>query len=226
MTIHAKDDNAGFDVVIQVTCRRWGCVWCGPLKVKRLAAQNMQAKPNRLITLTVNPALYTDPVDAWRRTSSAVSRLADRLRRRLGEFEYCRVTESTKAGWPHYHLVTRCPFVPHQVIKVHWQQLTGATIVDVRKVRDTLDVARYVMKYLAKQTVIPWTNRRVSMTKGYVPAAFKDAAPRPRVLSYLKRYHLSPPSYALQSLVGWTLERLTTNVWKATPPDVDYFERT
>ena len=222
-TLFAKDENAGYLVLIQITCRRWGCPYCGPLKVKRLAAQNVAAKPTRLVTLTVDPKLWDSPLDAWKRTSQCVSRLAQKLRRSHGEFEFCRVTEATRKGWPHYHLVVRSGFIQWTTIRDEWRALTGATIVDVRKIKDALDINRYIVKYLAKQEHIPWTNRRVSCTRRYVPADFNTARPSKRSLSLPSYHRYHPLRYADEVLQDFTLERISANVWKCDPPPVDDF---
>ncbi len=154
-------------VVIQVRCKRWGCRHCGERKVTHFGWKCEDAQPNRLITLTVSNSLWENPRAAYEGTKGKVTQLAVRLRRKFGEFEYFKVLEVTKLGWPHFHLIVRSPYIPQQVIAGLWKQLTGAFIVDVRKIRKHRDVYFYVVKYLAKQRYIPWTTRRVSWSKNF-----------------------------------------------------------
>lgn len=155
------------NVVIQIRCKRWSCPHCGQRKMTHFAHLVTNAKPNRLITLTVNPSLYESPREAYDATRRALPKLTTRLRKNHGEFEYFRVLETTKKGWPHYHLVTRCPYISQQELSKRWASLTGAPIVDVRQIKKASHVYRYVIKYLGKQHSVPWTDRRVSWTRNF-----------------------------------------------------------
>lgn len=154
-------------VVIQIRCKRWGCRHCGERKISRYGWRVNDASPNRLLTLTVWPELWSTPRAAYDGTARKVTELAIKLRRVFGEFEYFRVLEVTAKGWPHYHLVVRSEYIPQAVISQQWEHLTGARIVDVRAIKRPKDVYFYVVKYLGKQKYIPWTNRRVSWTKAF-----------------------------------------------------------
>ncbi len=156
-------------VVIQIRCKRWGCRHCGERKITHFAWRCDDAKPNRLITLTVANKMWETPRLAYDGVKGKVTQLAIRLRRTFGEFEYFKVLEVTKKGWPHFHLVVRSEYIPHATISDIWSQLTGAHIVDVRKLKKSRDVYFYVCKYLAKQKYIPWTNRRVSWSRNFFP---------------------------------------------------------
>jgi len=77
------------------------------------------------------------------------------------------VTEVTRAGFPHYHLLVRSAFIPQQQIKAWWNELTGATIVDVRKVSNDFKCYQYLVKYLTKLHRIEWTERHVSYSRNF-----------------------------------------------------------
>lgn len=156
-------------VVIQIRCKRWGCRHCGERKINHYAHKVASANPNRFITLTVANRLYESPREAYDKTRRALPQLTVKTRRKFGEFEYFRVLETTKKGWPHYHLVARSKYIPHQFIKGAWFNLTGASIVDVRQIKKNEHIYRYVMKYLAKQSYVPWTDRRISWTRNFFP---------------------------------------------------------
>lgn len=168
-TLAAYSETLKTNVIIQIRCKRWGCRHCGTRKVIHYAWRCEDARPNRLVTLTVATRSWENPRAAYEGTKGRVTQLAVRLRRTHGEFEYMKVLEVTKNGWPHYHLIVRSEYIPQQTISNIWADLTGAPIVDVRKLNKSRDVYFYVMKYLAKQKYVPWTTRRVSWTKNFFP---------------------------------------------------------
>ena len=163
--------------VIQIRCKRWGCRHCGERKMTHYGWKCLAAKPNKLITLTVANRLWDTPRLAFDGTKGKIAQLATRLRRKYEEFEYFKVLEVTKIGWPHYHLIARSPYIPQREISGAWSELTGAPIVDVRKIKKSQDVYFYVVKYLGKQKYIPWTNRRCSWSKNFFPIEEWKAGP-------------------------------------------------
>jgi len=199
-------------VVIQQRCKRWGCRYCGVRKTTHYARRVQDAEPNRLITLTVNPACWNSPRDAYDGTRRKLGDLNKRLRKELGEWEYFRVLEVTKKGWPHYHLVARCPYIPQARISNLWNELTGAPIVDVRKIRKSKEVYYYVMKYLAKQTYIEWTNRRCSWSASFFP---KDEWTPPESLNIaeLDWIEQGPVEYLRTHYSGRIIEQIGLDAW-------------
>jgi hypothetical protein len=156
-------------VLIGLGCKRWVCRFCAAVKIRRLSFLTSRAKPNRLLTLTVNNALYSCPREAFDRTRAFVPELIRALRVRFGPIEYLRVTEVTKTGWPHYHLLIRSGYLPQQVVRSLWSQYTGATIVDLRAVVDKFGAYNYLTKYLTKLHRIEWTERHVSYSRAFFP---------------------------------------------------------
>lgn len=177
-TLHGFSPPLDRWCVIALPCKRWGCRHCGERKIVRFGWRCADAKPNRLVTLTIANALWETPRDAYDGTKSKVSEFAVRLRREHGEFEYFKVLEVTKKGWPHYHLIVRCPYIDQKEMSNLWATLTGAPIVDVRAIKKTADVYYYVVKYLGKQKYIPWTDRRVSWSKNFWQDADWKAPPK------------------------------------------------
>jgi hypothetical protein len=59
---------------------------------------------------------------------------------------------SNTRGWhPHLHIVVEGKYVPHAILKAIWHRITGDSyIVDVRPVRSTGELIRYVTKYVSK----------------------------------------------------------------------------
>jgi hypothetical protein len=142
----------GFDwnsekwVLVEVTCKRWGCPYCCIRKIRRLAWMSRNAAPNRLITVTVSSKRYKDPKTAWETMRAAWPELMRFAR--LGkanpkkqtpeqikrgdkpkivpcEVEYLRVLELQKNGMPHFHSMVRAPYLEHKLLLTEWRRLIG-----------------------------------------------------------------------------------------------------
>jgi hypothetical protein len=170
------------------------------------------------LTLTVDPANWEDPRDAFDGTRRQVPELFRILRRKFGEVEYLRVTELTKAGWPHYHCLVRSGFLPHAVVRDRWQDLTGATIVDLRRIADKQKTYWYLVKYLAKMHTLGWTNRHVSYSKSF----FRDP-PREKndalQLSEGKVLETHPATLAYHQFRNSELCEVSYGVFTLSAPD-------
>lgn len=166
-TMEAWSETLQNFVIFPLKCKRWGCRHCGQRKMSSLAMKTRNAKPNRLITLTVWNKLFENPREAFDRTRRLIPVLIRKIRNKFGEFEYLRILEVTKKGWPHYHHVVRSKYIPQRWLADSWAEISGAKIVDVRQIKKTKDVFYYVIKYLAKQKYIPWTTRRCSWSKNF-----------------------------------------------------------
>lgn len=208
------------DILFVLSCRRWSCPVCSQTKIRKLAFGVRKAKPTRLLTLTIDPALYDSPKHAWESTRKQVPLLIRTLRKRFGEIEYLRVTEVTKRGWPHYHLLVRSGFLPHAVVKQLWGELTGARIVDLRQVKRSFEAYTYLVKYLSKLHRLDWTERHVSVSRNFIP---KDEVPAVDRLvcgeGTLHRFH--PANYVAEHLEGRTLKRLSDSCHVVLPKGAD-----
>ena len=153
------------------TCKRWNCPPCAREKIRDLATWTKLAAPNKLLTLTVDPALHDNPELAWLSTSPKVPELIRALRKRFGPVEYLRVVEVTQKNWPHYHMMVRSDFLPQPVIKKLWDQLTGAKIVDIRVVNQFFNSFQYLVKYLTKLHRLEWTDRHVTYSRKFFPCS-------------------------------------------------------
>lgn len=197
-------------------CRTWSCRPCAEHKIKTLAVQTTLAHPNRLLTLTVNPALYSSKTEAWERTRKQVPILIRRLRERFGEIEYLRVTEVTKKGWPHYHLLVRSGFLPQPVVKKIWNELTGAWIVDLRQVKKSFSAYKYLVKYLSKMHHLKWTDRHVSMSRGF--RVDRNSRPVSQIetaeADFIQQH---PANLVTERFRGSTLKRLSPNSYLLLP---------
>lgn len=184
-TYYGYDQESDRWLIVGKACNRWTCAYCARVKCRRLAWLTERAKPNRLLTLTVNPQKHADPRAAFDATRCRVPELFRRLRNQFGEVEYLRVTETTKAGYPHYHCLLRSKYLPHPVVKKHWEDLTAASIVDVRQVSNSFKAYWYLVKYLTKMSNLQWTERHVSYSKQFF---------RPEDLEKIARPPLEQPN--------------------------------
>ncbi len=223
-TLSAYSLTHSSQVLFCLPCKRWTCRVCAEAKIKKLAHSVRAARPNRLLTLTVDPSLYVSPRHAWEETRACVPILIRNLRKRFGEIEYLRVTEVTQKGWPHYHLLLRSGYLPHSVVRAAWNELTGARIVDLRKVTKSFKAYQYLVKYLSKLHKLEWTERHVSYSKGFIP---KDTWVAESPLDYADEtfhsYH--PANFAAEHCRGSVLHRLSQHchlVLKEGHPAYDF----
>jgi len=177
-TLLAHDIDYDENLVLVLPCKQWSCRFCASRKIAALAYRTGQANPNRLLTLTINPRLHETPRAAFDATRRQLPVLVAEIRKRFGEMEYLRVTETTRLGWPHYHCLVRSPYLPHPVIKSMWDRLTGATIVDVRTVDKSFKAYYYLVKYLSKMHSLEWTERHVSFSRKFFPPQSADERPK------------------------------------------------
>lgn len=203
-------------VWIALPCRQWSCRHCANVKIKQLSAKVEKAKPNRLMTLTVDPSLWENPRHAFDGTRRQVPELFRSLRSKFSPIEYLRVTELTKRGWPHYHLLIRSPYLPQPVVQKKWLDLTGARIVDLRQVKDKLNTYTYLVKYLSKMHKIGWTERHVSYSKHFFAADDKPAS-NGLELSDHTIIETHPSTYLISRFRGAHLTQLGINCFALQP---------
>jgi len=134
-----------------------------------------------LITLTCDPGRYESPHQAFARMSVAVNQLMKRIRRAQprAQLEYFLVWETTRRGWPHVHIIARAPWIPQAWLSCQWQELTGASIVDIRRLQQGPGIALYIAKYLSKQLRAPRGFKRYRSSRNFVPGSTFVSAVRP-----------------------------------------------
>jgi hypothetical protein len=105
--------------------------------------------------------------------------LVKRWRRKVptDRVEYFLVWESTKAGWPHAHVLLAAPRVSKHWLSTQWRELTGSYIIDLQNVSSAQHAAGYLTKYLAKNPAVPAGQRRYRRS-----AAFFQTADEPPTL--------------------------------------------
>jgi len=215
-TLEAYSAQFKCTVFIALPCKQWSCRHCAEVKIRQLSVKTQRAKPNRLLTLTVDPSNYENPRHAFDETRRKVPEVMRALRKRYDEVEYLRVTELTSRGWPHYHLMVRSPYIPHAVVKTIWKDLTGALIVDLRQIKQALNTYTYLVKYLSKMHKIGWTDRHVSYSRNFFPKEESH-----------EKYHLDlseqtvieshPSTYLYARFRGATLTMIGPNLYALDP---------
>lgn len=213
-TMTAYDLDLESSLIYALPCNQWSCRHCAIRKTKSLAHKTVAAKPNRLCTLTTDPKLYDHPRAAFDATRRRVPEWARIMRRRFGSIEYLRVTEVTKKGWPHYHLLIRSGYLPHEVAKNTWALLTGASIVDIRQVKKVFNCYTYLLKYLTKMHRIEWTGRHVSYSKDFF---MPDDRPEydKRRLELRMVHNVHPATYIREEHKGEPLVKISPRTYRA-----------
>lgn len=217
-TLEAYSAVFGRTVWMGLPCNQWSCKPCSRRKISSLAHRVDGAKPNRLLTLTVDPSLHADPRSAFDATRRQVSELIRNLRAKFGEVEYLRVTELTAKGWPHYHLLVRSDYIPHSVVKRLWNQLTGAIIVDLRQVKNKFQCYTYLVKYLSKMHKLEWTTRHVSYSKAFFPEPLPKKE-NPHGLQDKTMIEARPGKYLYATFRGATFVELAHGLFAVQRPD-------
>jgi len=167
-------------------CRRWSCPVCGKLKRYNLIRRIIEAKPNRFMTLTTKPAEHETPEDLYARTAKFIPRLFQKFERQSKtKTEYLRIVELTKRGYPHYHFLLRGPWWDQSAISRCWQSMTGAFIVDIRRVKGPKLIA-YVAKYTTKDSFTAadtwWVRKRITHSRKF----FGPDSPGPEWCDFTK----------------------------------------
>ena len=81
--------------------------------------------------------------------------LMARLKRRGLVTGYIQVPEYTKSGLAHKHISLRGSYIEQKVLSDMWQQIHGAKVVDIRRVKQlhgTRQMGNEMAKYMAKES--------------------------------------------------------------------------
>lgn len=167
----------GVHVAFPMRCRSWDCNRCGPPMRRRLTTLAAGASPTTFLTLTASVLAHRTPEAAFRHLRTAWPRFIHRLRRYRpdADIQYLWVWETTRAGFPHLHVLLRAPFIPQRWLAATWQALAGSPVVDIRAVHDEQHAATYVAKYLTKRLQAPRGYRRWGASAGFLPEPFRMA---------------------------------------------------
>jgi hypothetical protein len=152
-------------------CKRWACPECSRKNARKLAQRIANARANRFITLTRRADPNESPIEALDAMRDAWRKLWKRFKREFGPKMrgYVVVVELQKNGTPHLHIAAACPYVRKERLSAAWKELTGSPIVDIRMVRTERGVARYLAKYLTKESGHVQGRRRWSQSRTFLP---------------------------------------------------------
>jgi len=137
-------------VVVPIKCKSWRCPTCGPILAKFWANRLSGAKPQRFITLTGDPKLWTTPQAMYEAMKEALPKFVRMLRLKGVKFEYAAVWELHKSGFPHLHLLQKGSYIPQHLMKSLWLSLGIGAHVHIEPVDDARRAAFYVAKYMSK----------------------------------------------------------------------------
>jgi len=109
-------------------------------------------QPNTFMTLTVNPSRGFSPDDRARRLAKAWRKLRALACKKYGykRIPFLAVFEKHKSGEPHLHILARVKWIDQDWLSRTMALLTGAPIVDIRRVRSRQAIAAYITKYVGK----------------------------------------------------------------------------
>ncbi len=239
------DPNSGKYVLVAVTCKRWGCPFCNQKKVRRLAYLSKEAKPTRLLTLTVagpdkdgRPGRWADPHDAWRGISAAFPELIRFARKLSAEVEYLRVLEVQKNGMPHFHCMLRSGFLKHNLVLEEWKRLIGLPDnlssadpvrkqyagVNIKKIDDSYRTFFYLVKYLTKLHALEFTDRHVSYSRNFFNPADVEEVEYAK-LDAIEKYDEHPWVWLRERYAWETVAVLDHGKWMLDgPPPNPYFK--
>jgi hypothetical protein len=167
-------------ILYRPSCQMWDCEFCKH-RLKAMWGQRIYYGVNvgrqfwgwetSFVTLTSHEKLKTFQATAavW---PKVWSKLAPRLRRKYGSFEYARVPEMHKDGRLHFHFIMSIE--PQKTwLKKNARTSGGGYQVDIQKVVDGSLASWYVTKYLGKsmgQAADEFSKlkmRRVSVSRGW-----------------------------------------------------------
>ncbi len=144
----SKETNIA--VIIPTTCKSWWCPRCKLPKALRLTEKICCGDPERMITLTSNPAAAQTPTESINLMKAGWVRLLRKIRKHFKDFQYVLIWELTKRGWPHIHIACRGPYIPREFLKYWWNEFTSAPMVHITKIKSPLHASRYLAKYFVK----------------------------------------------------------------------------
>jgi len=215
-TLTGYSEQFEASVLIQIRCKQWACPHCGRRKVAHYAARVAAAEPQRFVTLTVDPKQHETPRAAHEHASPRISKLIAIWRKRHGPCEYFRVLELTKNGWPHYHFLQRGSYISQAELSTEWATLSGAPIVDIRKIQRTADCYWYLTKYLSKLRYIHWITRRCTWSRAFwKDQQFKGGTTLGLLVSEVENAH--PADWLKWNHCGRWVQRITADAFLLSP---------
>lgn len=155
------EDEAGLPVLITARCNHRLCPTCNRCRSARVSATIAKTVGTwnavRFLTLTLAPtnAPLREQINRCLRSFRELRRTKF-WRANVRRGFWCLEITCRQDGLPwhvHLHLLLDGKYVPQPLIKEAWRRITGDSyIVDIRFVHDRRSAARYLAKYVQKQT--------------------------------------------------------------------------
>lgn len=145
-------DFGGYKTVASLKCRRWQCPDCGPRRTRDLRDRCRRAATTIFLTLTIRQGFAATPDAQAVELAKGWRMLRQYILRKMGwrKLPFIAVIEKHKSGWPHMHLLLRCKYVPHQLIRAWWVERFNSPRIWIEAINNEVKAARYLSKYLAK----------------------------------------------------------------------------
>lgn len=138
--------------ILGLTCKRWSCDSCRPLRLYQLKQMAKAGNPISFVTLTASPDHHESP-DAMARALVRGWRNIIQRGQREGLFDnpqYLAVFEEHKSGWPHLHILFRGPYVDQQWLSDRMKEYAHGPNVWITKISSQRQISRYIAKYVSK----------------------------------------------------------------------------
>ena len=205
--------------VAPVPCKSWDCDTCAPKRKKQLQFKARAGRPNRFITLTCNPSLLLSKDQQAQLLSRSWRNVRRRAKRAFpgNKIEFLAIFEQTQSGFPHLHILARSRYIPQKWLSNAMESLASAPIVDVRRVKNKRQAAKYVSKYIAKNpkrfirtkrywTSLAWHKKEPKAThnENGVPILwYLIRAPYPKAVQGLKQSAFSQETEECPMQLTW-----------------------
>lgn len=181
---------------VPLFCNRWICSRCGKFKRKRLIARAFNGRivepvpgfrskyGHKLLTLTVPGKAYravNTPETALADLNEKWAKLVKVLRKHRGQFDYLKVVELQRDGFPHLHVLLRGTTIADKSIlkdiRYYWEELYGMGNVDITylKSQPPQRMILYILKYLTKMPAhLPKRKRVFVSSRGALAPSSKQ----------------------------------------------------
>ena len=149
-SILGQHPGTGHAVVIPMCCKKWTCPACAKRLARSWARKVTEAKPERFITLTVNPAWVETPQGGYEALKKAFTKLVATWRKKNKTFEYWAIWELQENGFPHLHVLQKGDYIPQPWIAQFLKYEKVGLVQDIRQIHGAGGAAAYVVKYTGK----------------------------------------------------------------------------
>jgi hypothetical protein len=137
--------------VMEFNQESWYTPTGSALKKKKLLSKGFPKVKNwRFVTMTLDPELFSDPVQAYEYVTERMRYFFRDLRKVYGNFKYCWKLEFHENGWPHWHALIE---IKSKVDLDLWRKLWGNGRIEVQ--RADSNAQEYLFKYITKSGGLP-----------------------------------------------------------------------